>query len=305
MTHVECTTCHQSFPVNETLKIDSRLLCDKCAQSDLSALNKSELERPQKQFDPTVCWGCRSDFGSTILPTLQSGLPVCEPCRQAFLNRQYPNWVKLSFAGLVLVAVASLIVNWRFTAAYLEMKRANRELQGGRIEAAAALITSASRHVPESGDLRDGAALYRGIYFLALDKSAEALPYLQQYASKHRDQYAADLVSGAELGAAYDRRDFDSFLAKAQQALAQHKGDPMSTAAVSSAYACKYAVTGYPSFKTQSLQTLEQAKSLAGGKVQQLKEYEERILCRLETREILSTAEYRKRFPSGWKGGVQ
>jgi hypothetical protein len=86
---------------------------------------------------------------------------------------------------------------------------------------------------------------------------------------------------------------------------ARHSEDPMATAELASAYACKYVFTGDQSFKTQSLQALEQAKSLAGGNSEQLKEYEARIRCRLEIREILSLTEYTKRFPHGWKGGAQ
>ena len=273
MIRVECAACHESFPMNDTARIEKQPLCLKCASADLSAMGNIAPDPAslRKQVDPTVCCGCGSDFGSAALPTLQSGLPVCESCRQAFLHRPFPNWVKLSFAALVAVAVVSLLVNWRFTAAYREMKKATREAQAGRIGAAAALLTSASLRVPESADLRDAAALYKGMHLLLSDKSTEALPYLREFGAKYPEQNVADLVYQAEVGAAFDRHDYDTFLAKEQQYLAQHAGDPMATAAVASAYACKYAVTGDPSFKTQSLQTLEHAKSLAGGKVEALK----------------------------------
>jgi hypothetical protein len=196
MTRVGCAECHQSFPMNDTAKIDGRPLCRDCATA--GKLDPASLV---KQIDPTVCCGCRADFGSSALPTLQSGLPVCSACEQAFLHRPYPSWVKLSFGALVAVALVSLVVNWRFTAAYIDMRSATREMQAGKVRSAASLMRSASVHAPESADLRDAAGFYQGLYLLAADKSAEALPYLQEWNSRHPAPQSAEFDSaGGDRG---------------------------------------------------------------------------------------------------------
>jgi hypothetical protein len=204
-----------------------------------------------------------------------------------------------------MIAVASLIANWRFTAAYLEMRRATHQMAARRVESAAALMASASTRVPESVMLKDAADYYRGIWLVVADKPAEAVPYLRSFWANHPDPNVEEMVFQAETGAAFNRHDYEGFLSMVQLHQARHSEDPMATAELASAYACKYVFTGDQSFKTQSLQALEQAKSLAGGNSEQLKEYEARIRCRLEIREILSLTEYTKRFPHGWKGGAQ
>ena len=293
--------------MNDTVTIEGRPLCQECAVADLQAKGnpKPEAAKLRRQADPTICCNCHADFGSSILPTLGSRLPVCEPCRITLLHRPYPNWVKLSFAGLVALAVLSVIVNWRFTVAYWELKKATRQMQSGRAEPASALMASAARRVPESAELADAAVFYRGIYLLGADRSGEALKDLREYAQRHVDQSVAELVSQAEGGAAFDGRDYDTFLSKVQEQQARHPGDAMFTAAVASAYACKYVATGDESFRTRTIEALAKAKTLAGGDSPQMGEYEQRIRCRLETREILSLTDYKKRYPNGWKGGAQ
>ena len=69
---------------------------------------------------------------------------------------------------------------------------------------------------------------------------------------------------------------------------------------MASAYACKYAVTGDEQFKEESLKKLEEARSVAGNN-EVFEEYQQRILHRLYTREIIKRDEFIKRFPNGWE----
>jgi hypothetical protein len=291
--------------MNDTVRIEGRPLCQRCAEADLKTPggDAPDLSVLEKQWDPTVCWGCSADFGSVELVKLGGGLPVCEPCRQAFQHRPYPNWVKFSFAALVAIAILSLVVNWRFTMAYREMRQASRAMEARRVEAAAALMASSSARVPESTDLKDAAGFYRGLWLMTADKSAEALPLLRAYAAKYPGDAAAELVLGAEMGAAFDAHDYDAFLAKAQEWAQRQKDNPIGVAGLASAYACKYAATQDESFRAQALELLHKAKASAGAQAAEIQEYEERTLYRLETRQIISPAEYKKRFPNGRKGG--
>jgi hypothetical protein len=201
-----------------------------------------------------------------------------------------------------LVAFASLIINWRFTAAFREMKKANRDVAAGRLEAAVSEMAGAASRVPESKDLHDASSLISGMYLLSSDKSAQALPYLREYQTAHPNDQITDLIVQAEIGVAFDQHDYDGFLAKSQELARRHAGEPGGTAMVASAYACKYAVTGDPAFKELSLRFLTQSKTEAAGNAPQLGDYEERIRYRLATREILNRNEHKKRFPNGWKG---
>jgi len=98
------------------------------------------------------------------------------------------------------------------------------------------------------------------------------------------------------MGAAFDRKDYDGFLAKSQELLKTTPNDASAYAAVASAFACKYAVSGNEEFRTASLENLAKAKAMNGSP--SLPEYVARIEYRLATREILSRSEYERRFPA-------
>jgi hypothetical protein len=46
---------------------------------------------------------------------------------------------------------------------------------------------------------------------------------------------------------------------------------------------------------------LDQAKQRAGPDLSELKEFEERLRYRLQSREIISAKQFKERFPNGWK----
>jgi hypothetical protein len=126
----------------------------------------------------------------------------------------------------------------------------------------------------------------------------EAARLMHEAASLYPE--ATGLAISAEYfdeGAAFDRRDYDTFVSIAQK---QWKQYPLSAtaAALASALACKYAVTRDPSYRQQSEEMLAKAQQLAGDSDAQksFEEYSERIRYRLSSREIISKQEYDRRF---------
>ena len=106
---------------------------------------------------------------------------------------------------------------------------------------------------------------------------------------------AADWYDG---GAAYERKDYDTFLAISQKQW-KHASTSETAAVVASAFACKYAVTGDPSYRKQAEEMLHSANDLAQSDqkaLQSYQEYAERILYRLNSREIIDKQEYDRRF---------
>lgn len=129
--------------------------------------------------------------------------------------------------------------------------------------------------------------------------AAEAARMMHEAAASYPE--AQGLARFAELldgGAAYERKDYDTFLALSQK---QWKEVPTSQTAaiVASALACKYAVTGDPSYRKQADEMLHSASELVPNDEQarqSYQEYAERILYRLDTREIIDKPEYDRRF---------
>ena len=99
-------------------------------------------------------------------------------------------------------------------------------------------------------------------------------------------------------GAAFERKDYDRFLALAQEVFA-NKPDATNAATIASAWACKYAVSGNAQFKDEAEDSLLQAQRMAQSdaeEVKALEEYLPRIRHRIESREIITKQEYDKRF---------
>jgi len=141
-------------------------------------------------------------------------------------------------------------------------------------------------------------------YFLQEDQSAKAIPLIREL--KHRfpqDAFADQYLLHAQIGDAFEKKDYDAFLTKAREWLRQAPDNPIAWAQVGSAMACKYAVTGDETFRKECMAHLEKARQLAGEAADYLREYEERILHRLESREIISRKEYDRRYRQGAKKG--
>ena len=129
--------------------------------------------------------------------------------------------------------------------------------------------------------------------------AVEAARLMHEAAASYPE--ARELALAAEWydgGAAYERKDYDAFLAISQKAWKEAQSSE-TAAILASAYACKYAVTGDPSYRKQSEDMLHSAGQLAQNDqkaLQSYEEYSERIVYRLNSREIIDKQEYDRRF---------
>jgi hypothetical protein len=113
---------------------------------------------------------------------------------------------------------------------------------------------------------------------------------------------ATNLAIAAEMydeGAAFERKDYDTFLSIARQQWKIFPG-PETAGVVASALACKYAVTGDEQYKKQSEEMLLEAErgSQQAEQKKRFEEYAERIRYRLARRVIIDKPEYDKKFRS-------
>lgn len=298
MQTAKCEKCGQEFALNETLKIEGVTMCRGCGQKEIK--ERKNIKSVARQTDPTICVNCGKDNGSGQLPIL-AGLPVCPECENFLRHRPFPAWVKAFLIGVLAVTVFAFFWNIRYVQAYCQMRTA-LQYKHSNIEKSAELMESASKNVPECGFLRGFAAFYKGMALLQKDENKQALESfnlcrgLMPYTLNNTLE---NLIDKANIGEAFDDKNYDKFLALAIEHSNKNPDDAKAAMQLSSAYACKYATTGDEQFKQKSLDTLEKAKTLSTKKPFS-KEYEERILYRLYTREIISTKEFKKRFPNGW-----
>jgi hypothetical protein len=153
--------------------------------------------------------------------------------------------------------------------------------------------------VPEVRELKTLAAYFRGLSCLEQDKCEEAEGCLGQCASMPREYHVSSLLLRAEAGAAFRKKDYDRFERLAEDAAKQQPGDAIAQAQVASALACEYAVSGNEALRRRAEAKLDEANRMDSATLGAT-HYVERIRHRLETREIIDSKEFFRRFPNGW-----
>lgn len=296
MKKATCGRCGKEFSLSEMVRTDDQTLCIPCANAALSA--GVELGKVTRLVDDTICGNCHEDFGRDELPPV-AGVPMCRKCTEHFRHRPFPTWVKVAAAGLAVLVIFGMWRSLRFVEGYLAAKRAVAASAAHDLDRTHAEMALALEKVPESLQFQVEEPLLHGIILLRDDKDEEALEVFHE-AQRRAGGKRVDGLDGwilqAEIGAAFNRKDYDAFLARSQDQL-RLTNNAQSNAYVASALACKYAVTGDETYKARSLDALTKAKQLAAAEKADLGDYVERIEHRLTSREIITTGEYHKRFP--------
>jgi hypothetical protein len=133
-------------------------------------------------------------------------------------------------------------------------------------------------------------------------KEIEAARLMHEAASAYPE--LRDLAFAAEAydeGVAFIKKDYDAFVAIAEKQWKEHP-QANTAAALASALACKYAITGDNTFRQGSEELLQKSRELANGNPEALKnldEFSERNRYRLESRKIISKQEYDRQFRGG------
>jgi hypothetical protein len=299
MQHVRCTACGSELPLKDSLTIQGEVVCEPCCER-LIAERQGSLQPGDvtRNVDSTICGWCGHDEKSDELPLL-SGIPTCGACDVRMRNWPYPRWIKLSFAALLVLGIGSIIYNYRFVEAVLNAKLAHQAMRLGDVHEAALRMNAASDMAPEAEGYRFEAKLFEGMDLLSQNKSAQALPLLiecQQLLPT--EPMLAQLVTQAQIGVAFDTKDYDEMLRHSQSLVAGLPVSAYSKLLLASAYACKYAATGEERFKSEALNAITAADALPDADTNA--EYKARILHRLHSRKILTKAEFDQQFPEGW-----
>jgi hypothetical protein len=299
MQSLTCKSCGQEHPKVETVEVAGTTLCKTCAEKFVDEHPHTPAEDVRNNIDPTVCVNCGADNGDSPHALLMQ-LPACGACINFFRHRPFPAWIKISFAALVFLVLFSMVWNWRFFAGHFEIKAAFQAMVQGNIEEAVIKISAAAKHVPESQAIRELAKYFQGLLNLKDEKWQDAIDCFSNCSLLPREYEVPLMLSRAEAGLAFDQKDYDRFLQAVEAIAREQPGDPMAIAAIASALACKYAVSGDDNLRRQAEDKLTEAKNL-GLEASNSGRYEERIRHRLETREIIDSEEFMRRFPDGWQ----
>jgi hypothetical protein len=309
MRQTQCSRCQATLPTSDTWNVLGSTVCEFCGNALLSEHDKPLVEGDVvRNLDPTICHRCQADSGQELPQVAQ--LPTCPDCESHLRNFPFPAWIKLSFAALVILAIVSFVYNYRFVDGLFTARRAWRAMYAGKVDVAIADMDKAAGLVPEMEQFRNESGAFRGYQLLSQDQPKQAVPLLANAVKKISPQvlpvYAWLLQ--AEMGAAFEDKQYDVMLEKALALVGMKPDDPFGQYLVASSYACEFARTGAAELKQKSLEALA-----AGDKLAEThpidpagaENYRQRIRFRLATREIIEKNEFDRRFPNGWQEGEQ
>lgn len=352
MSEVTCAGCGHGFPVRSLFDLNGVTYCAGCVQNASRAARQlGQGSSYSPLIDKSICGRCGSYMGDSAGAVEIGKLRFCADCAPLIKEWDYPQWLKVSLAALLLMLVASLANGRKYFHAGREMYIGEHLVSQGRYSLALPHLQETLRTAPGSdkaailaakaalliGDVASASKAlqgHNGGRFENADKpefkevsslwnrATSALGKAERAAKLEgqdgKETEAAQLMHEAALaypempalafaaesfqeGVAFAKHDYDAFLAIAERQWQQQPG-PQTAGALSSAWACKYAVTADPSFRQRSEEMLEKARQLAQGDAEALKgldEFAERNHYRLESRQIIGIEEYNRRFRNG------
>ncbi len=299
MKNVVCNKCANTFPMNDTLKVNGDIYCGECFKSQFQNKDSSNGQTTEKDYDPTVCFICKKDFGSWELKKL-SHYHVCDECLITIKNRTFPNWVKAFLVFSLLIVVFAFAFNWKYYRAYKDITNLGQTMQKGDFAGAFALMQDAASIVPEVEDIKTLSRYYHGLDLLSKDKGDEALTEFEYCSPRLTSDYAVDkLILQARISSSYQKKDYNGFLLAAREQLSLDTTQVLSWASVASAYSCLYAINGADSSKSLSVKYMKKAQTLDSIS-EEMKQYYNLIDYRLDTRDLIDREDFTKKYPNGW-----
>jgi hypothetical protein len=304
MKKVNCQGCRGHFALNETVTANERCLCQECIEKEIAA-EQTTWEEVVRNVDTTICAQCGKDNGEAAFEVI-AGVGVCPRCAAWLRNRPWPEWLKPAFAFMIIVVALAGVWNWRFVDAYLDVKSSHKAIDGGDFSRAALLMESAGRSVPESPYVRVMTHYLKGMDFYLQDKQSEA--YAEFCICCDTDPSVEGfkaMRTHAAIGKAFEDKDYDAFLRLTLE-YADTSGDTEAAGMLASAYSCKYAVTREEQYKAKAMEYIEKVRdSRLSDARETYEDYEDRMLHRMETGEIIKQPEFKKRYPNGYKAGKE
>lgn len=293
-----CSLCLQMFPLNQMFNVTGRAMCAHCTESELGKIGKEALKdgRVSRLYDPTVCAKCGLDNGGQALP-LVKGVPFCPNCRGSVGGR-----TKFIAAGIILlvIVVAGAWGLMRFGpgGAQVKLAEAKRFREAGQITEALAAITDAARMDPRSLEV----GLY-GTYLQAIDadrredfeRSLTLLGTIPANDMTARWDVQV-LTEAVEDHKALKEKNYTNYLERKQKKLAESPNSALAQGNVAFAYAALYAGTGEETYRNLAYETLAKTAEMTTKYEGLLEETRARVQLAIDTKEVLTAQEYRKKF---------
>ncbi len=172
MSQITCGTCSREIATSEGYELNGKVYCEPCASTALQVAKQSgQPANIVRLVDKTICARCKAYSGSLLEV---GNLRLCEPCAALVQDWPYPQWLKLSLAGLCVLLVFALLHGRKYFAAGKNLYRGEQLIEKGQYPQALKYLKETLRIAPESDKgalLTAKAALLSG----DIDTAANAL----------------------------------------------------------------------------------------------------------------------------------
>ncbi len=129
MSPVACGECSRELSPGEAYELNGRLYCEACLNPAIkNALQSNQPANPVRLIDKSICARC-SAYSSSLVEVGQ--LRFCEPCSVLVQDWPYPQWLKLSLAGLCILLAFSLLHGRKYFAAGRNLYRGEQLVEKG------------------------------------------------------------------------------------------------------------------------------------------------------------------------------
>ena len=143
MSDQPCSGCGASFPIKSLYDLNDKPYCTQCLRPAIDAAkNSGQPATPIALINKSICARCNSYLAEGVPFVQMRQLRFCQACAALIKDWKYPQWLRLSFAGLLVLLVAALTHGAKYFSA--------------------------------------GKSLYIGEHLVEERKYAEALPYLER-----------------------------------------------------------------------------------------------------------------------------
>lgn len=300
MKKTNCSNCNKGTPLLETVIYQEKTYCNPCIE-EMSKVSEIPSEEICGNIDETVCIQCGFDNGEMDL-NIDKDLPLCDPCYQELLNTPFPKGIKVFLTGVLIVVLIGMIVNLKYFDAYFLIRSGMAAYNHGETQLAAEKMSKASGRVPNVIAAQGILELYNGYHNLSIENDSKALKHFLAYKEILPDEEFIDiLIVYAEIGVAFNERKYDEMYEKTKELREKDPDSAMFILSQASGAACMYVTTLDDKYRTESEELIDLALSKADrDEMDQIEEYINRIIHRIETLEIITAMEYYKRYPVEW-----
>lgn len=140
MSEVTCNGCGHTFPIRSLFDLNGTTYCEPCA---IKASYESGTASYSPLINKSICGRCNSYIGDSPGVVEIGNLRFCAACAPLVKDWGYPQWLKFSLAGLLVLLVVSLAHGRKYF-------RAGREMYVGEHLVTQGRYTDALPHLQET-----------------------------------------------------------------------------------------------------------------------------------------------------------